>query len=428
MNALKAILLFFYGTTPGAVAHHTSQAKMIAYTLGGIIAFVTVPFVFVGVSFLASTHITPDFVQGPVRWCAIFALATLLTFGIVWLERALVILGDAVAQHWVAQLGLLVIRLLMIALLSVVIAQKWEEAAHRGLIRDEKQAMRDEAIARHRTNANAEFDVSGLNNRESSAQSAITALDTKLASLPSNLVAAQVSVQSCQQEARRLWAEYGSVRAAGDVSNDRPRLDGMRARAVAKSSDCKQLDADTRKQIEAYRSPLAKELEQRRTEHTKLLQARTKADQDAAQSYNARMSEANLAFNESGMDAKAFIRVRSKHPDIDKAVQQKTLLLAAIEMLPLVLKLLLWNSPISAEARATLQTYSAWYRQQTRLSIQNEKAGVPLSWGVGAVSPPWASPIALPHSPLQHAPTPPVTAVPQRGAISNGYWEGYENT
>ena len=425
MNALTAILLFFYGTTPSAVVHHTSHAKTVAYTLGGIIAFVTVPFVFVGVTFLASTHISSEDLPGSLRWCAILAIALVLTFAIVWLERALVILGDAIASHWLAQLGLLAIRLLVIALLSVVIAQKWEEAAHRGLIRAEKQAMRDEAIAQHRGNANKEFDVSGLTSKEATASSSIESLEAKIATLPANLVAAQANVSSCQQEARRLWIEYNAHAASGNMDGGgADRLVGLRARASAKSADCKQLDVDVRKQVDAYRSPLNKALEIRRAEHASLVAGRAKADQDAASSYEGRMTEANRAFTESGMDAKAFARVRSKNPDIDAAVKAKTALLAAIELLPLVLKLLLWNSPISAEARANLQAYSAWYRAQTRLSIQNEKAGVvPSLMSIGVV--PMGAPLGqLAHSPLLHS-----SAAPSNRALdANGYWVGYDNT
>lgn len=424
MNALKTILLFFYGTTPSAVSHHTSHAKTVAYTLGGIIAFVTLPFVFFGVTFLASTHILPEDLPGLLRWSAILAIALVLTFAIVWLERALVILGDAIASHWLAQVGLLSIRLLVIALLSVVIAQKWEQAAHRGLIRAEKQVMRDEVIAEHRDNANKEFDVSGLTTKEANASSSIASLEAKLATLPANLVAAQANVSSCQQEARRLWIEHNTNAAtANPDGSGADRLASLRARASAKSAECRQLDIDFRKQVDAYRSPLNKTLEIRRAEHAALVEGRAKANKDAAASYQDRMMEANRAFEESGMDAKAFARVRSKNPDIDAAVKAKTALLAAIELLPLVLKLLLWNSPISAEARATLQAHSAWYRAQTRLSIQNEKAGVvPSLMVVGAAST-WVPLGQIAHSPLKHP-----SAVPTHRVLdADGYWVGYDN-
>jgi len=331
MDWLKAIVLFFYGTTSSAIAHHTPQARMIAYTLGGIILFVTVPFVFAGVTFLVSTHITADMFSGTVRWGAIVLLASMLTFGVIWLERALVILGDAVAQHWLAQAGLLTIRLLMIALLSVVIAQKWEQASHKGLIRAERQVMRAEAVTQHLKNSNLEFDVAGLSNREASSQTAISSLETRLATLPPDLAQAQSTVKTCLLEASRLWAEYSGARAD---DNERAYLGNLRTRAGVKSTECKRLDSNTRQRIENYKAPLREQLTQYSAEHAQLISDQRKARQDASSSYKERVTETELALTEAGTDAKAFARVRDKNSEIDKAVREKTLLLAAIEMLP----------------------------------------------------------------------------------------------
>jgi hypothetical protein len=428
MDWLKTIVLFFYGTTPAAISHHTPQARMIAYTLGGIILFVTVPFVFAGVTFLSSTHITSDILQGALRWIAIVALASLLTLSIIWLERALVILGDAVAQHWLAQAGLLAIRLLMIALLSVVIAQKWEEASHQGLIRAERQVMRDEAVTQHRQHSNQEFDLAGLSTREASSQTAINSIETRLATLPTDLAQAQSTVQTCLLEARRLWAEYSGARADENESEShRAYLANLRTRAGVKSSECKQLDSNTRQRIETYKAPLRTQLNQYNEEHAQLISDQRKAIQDASSSYKERVTETELALTEAGTDAKAFARVREKNSEIDQAVKAKTILLAAIEMLPLILKLLLWNSPVSAETRATLQAYSAWYREQMRKSIQNErpKVGNNGSSAIGPHSPAWAPHAMVGASPYRA----PLPAAQQAFAQLDpqGYWVGYPN-
>ncbi|MDR2207358.1 MAG: DUF4407 domain-containing protein [Azoarcus sp.] len=398
---VQFFLLFFYGTTPSAINHHTPQARIVAYTLGGIIAFVTLPFVFVATLVLASTHITPDVIAGSSRWAAILALSMLLTFAIVWLERALVILGDAVAPHWAPQLCLLVIRLMMIVLLSVVIAQKWEEASHQGLIRAERQVMRDEAVEQHRQYADKEFDVSGLNGRESSAQETIRQLELQLGALPAELVQAQARDQSCQVESQRLRAELSSASRAEDLSETHQAyLNRLRTRAQVKAAECRQMGNNTRKRIDAYKAPIRTRLDQEKTEHTQLKAKHSLAEEKADQSYEARMSVAEQALKEAGTDAKAFARIRQKHPEIDLAVKEKTLLLAMIELLPLLLKLLLWNSPISAEARATLQIHSAWYRIQTRQSLHREKAGFGfLGSGFG-----WDATASMAGSPYHAAP------------------------
>ena len=417
MDWLKTIVLFFYGTTPSAIAHHTPQARMIAYTLGGIILFVTVPFVFAGVTFLVSTHITADMFSATVRWGAIVLVASMLTFGVIWLERALVILGDAVAQHWLAQAGLLTVRLLMIALLSVVIAQKWEQASHKGLIRAERQVMRDEAVTQHRKNSSLEFDVAGLSNREASSQTAISSLETRLARLPPDLAQAQSTVKTCLLEASRLWAEYRGVRAD---DNERADLGNLRTQAGVKSKECKRLDSNTRQQIENYKAPLREQLTQYNAEHAQLISDQRKARQDASSSYMERVTETELALTEAGTDAKAFSRVREKNSEIDQAVREKTLLLAAIEMLPLILKLLLWNSPVSAETRATLQAYSAWYREQMRKSIQKERGFANNGSSVIGPHTPGAPHVVMRASPYR-------AHLPASQTDPQGYWMGYTN-
>jgi hypothetical protein len=135
------------------------------------------------------------------------------------------------------------------------------------------------------------------------------------------------------------------------------------------------------------------------------------------------VTETELALTEAGTDAKAFARVRQKNSEIDQAVKEKTLLLAAIEMLPLILKLLLWNSPISAESQATLQAYSAWYREQKRKSIQNER-GLVNNRGSSAIGP--HTPVWAPHAVMGASPyRAPLPASQQAGPKE--HWAGYPN-
>ena len=99
----------------------------------------------------------------------------------------------------------------------------------------------------------------------------------------------------------------------------------------------------------------------------------------------------------NGADQEAFARVRAKNPDIDLEVRKKTLLLAALELLPLLLKLLTFNSPIAMQARALLQQESAGFRAHLHQSIEKEKTSKsgatkvappsPAGWGYATASP-----------------------------------------
>lgn len=376
MDTLKKWMLFFYGTTPSVVSHHTEQAKMVAYTLGGIIAFITLPFILAGTIFLSSYYISTDVIDGPLRWLAILGIASVLTFGIVWMERALVILGDAVSQHIAPQIMLLGVRIGMICLLSVVVAEKWELAFHRGLIRAEKLEMRDEEITKHQKKSNQEFNVDGINQQASTTQSSITHLENQLNKLPEHLQKAQAKVFACQLDSKKIWLELQNFPKVSDRTEAQlAQATSIKIRANLKSTECKQLDRSTQDEVAAYKKPLHAQLNSERQEIAKLSSERSTATQQSKSSYTSRMQEADQARNDAGTDAKAFGRIRAKNPEIDHSVLMKTLLLAGIELLPLLLKLLLRNSPISAETRSVLQVESAKYRDQTKQSVLLENVG-----------------------------------------------------
>ena len=177
-----------------------------------------------------------------------------------------------------------------------------------------------------------------------------------------------------------------------------------------------------KQRIQDYKRPLEKELGQRRTQNEKVETAYNTAEDQAEKSYKERMGKATQTLTESGMDDKAFARVRQKNPDIDLAVRQKTLLLAAIELVPLLLKMLLRNSPISAETRANLQREAAYYRDIMRQSIQNERNGGPVGFGY-PVPPP-----ALPgHATQLISPNIVHAHWPPNETTADGFWVGYAN-
>ncbi len=426
LERITALLLFFYGTTPDAVSHHMPQARMVAMTLGGIIAFVTLPFVLAGTFFLVGSAIPEESFPG-MRWAVVVGFACMLTLAIVWVERALVILGDAVAGNWISQGLLLAVRLVMIWLFSVVIAGKWEMAEHRGLIRSELQTMGDEAMERHETYASREYDVHGLNTRKDAVQSRLKEVEGSLASLPPELVAAKSRTRECQLTAARLTAERTALEGIVSPTADQlERLSALKPLAAVESAECKQLAANTRQRIHDYESPLRTDLEQLRKELPQLSNAHSQAAANAKEVFRERVKEARLALSESGSDEKAFVRVRQNNPDIDRSVKEKTLMLAAIELLPLLLKILLRNSPIAAEARAMLQEHSAHYRIRELQSLAIERAA--RHWAAPRV------PTLLPGSILVINPhrLPPASrpdpSIPASELTADGYWIGHANT
>ena len=425
LERTKALLLFFYGTTVDAVSHHTPHAKMVAITLGGIIAFVTVPFVLAGTVFLVGSAVHEESFPG-MRWAVIAGFAFLLTLAIVWVERALVILGDAVGGNWISQGLLLAVRLAMIWLFSVVIAGKWEMADHRGLIRSELQTMGDEAMERQEKYASREFDVDGLKTRTDAANSRLKEVEGSLSTLPPELVAAKNHARECEHKAARLTAEWMALDSIkSPTAGQLERLSALRTLAAVKSAACRQLAATTRRRVHEYESPLRTELEQLHKELPQLSKAQSQAVANAKEAFRERLKEARLALSESGSDEKAFVRVRQNNPDIDRSVKEKTLMLAAIELLPLLLKILLRNSPIAAEARAMLQEQSAHYRIRERQSLAMERAARHWTAPRAPALLPSSTLVINPHRlPPAWRPDP---SLPASELTADGYWIGYAN-
>lgn len=54
---VQKLLLFAYGTSQGVADKHHPQARSVAYTIGGLLVFVTLPFLFWGYGVFAARRV-----------------------------------------------------------------------------------------------------------------------------------------------------------------------------------------------------------------------------------------------------------------------------------------------------------------------------------------------------------------------------------
>lgn len=395
--AIKHGLLSSYGTSKEVADNHHPQSRSVAYTIGGLLVFVTLPFIFCGTVYLLHDEFA-SISMPAVRWTAVLLAAALITAAVLWVERALLVLSDAIWPHFTAQLAMFLIRVGMVFLFSVVIAQKWVLNSYAGPIQKELVAMANEAQELERKNATSTFNVDALEKRMTTAQDRTHELELKLASLPSSIVSDTERLNVCKVESTRLNAERSEMRRIPDKTEmQNERLRELEVSARVKMTDCNLKEKSINTAVRAYRGPIETELASVRTTAAEVATTHATAEKSAAEQATERSNKSAQALNMNGADQEAFARVRAKNPDIDLEVRKKTLLLAALEMLPLLLKLLTHNSPIAMQARALLQQESAGFRAHLHQSIEKEKTSKsgapkaappsPAGWGYTTASP-----------------------------------------
>ena len=168
-SVLKHMLLFAYGTSPDIAEKHHPQSCSVAYTIGGLLVFVTLPLLLGGTVFLIYDEFASISVPF-LRWFAVLLTTVLIALAALWIERALLVLSDAIWPHFSAHMAMFLIRVSMVFLFSVVIAQKWVLNSYAGPIQKELVAMTNEAQEVESKNASVAFNVDNLEKRLSTSQ------------------------------------------------------------------------------------------------------------------------------------------------------------------------------------------------------------------------------------------------------------------
>lgn len=367
LTLLKKLACYSYGTSYTVALTHHPQSRNIAYTIGGLILFVTAPFLFAGTVYLIKEPL--EFIPVTfVRWFLIVLISAVITAAIIWVERALLVLTDALSPHWVPQFALLFLRLSMVILFSTVVAKKWVINSYQGPIKAELVLMKTEAFVDEKSKAATAFDLASLEAKSTSSSALMRELEQKLSVLPAEITQLSKQLDACKVSANALWVERNELLQAGlDIID-------ITTKAKAKSYDCKLKEKTYTTEVKKYRTPLEEQLATERMLSSEVKKSLVDSEKAAKQQTTERAKELSTALEMSGSNEKAFSRVRDKNPAIDNEIRNKTLLLSALEILPLLLKMLTWNSPISAQTKALLQQESAVFRAALKDSINSEKS------------------------------------------------------
>jgi len=356
------------GVDPRRLARHTSSAQVVIKAIG-----ITM-FCFSGPIVAAA--------MGSYIWLntpnldAILRFAVAATGGVTWalvvlfaLDRTLLIAADAVGiDRWLLPSLAFLMRAALAALMASLFAEmlvEWqfagiatETAQHIALDVSETDAGRIERLNGLPTTKDL---VTGLADKSKT-------LEQKYDTLPTDIVAALKAVARCEREVRNLQA---LLLAAAADSDETTRLQ----KAVdEKEAACRSMRKSAARQRDAYHEKIAALITDNNT-------ARKSADK------NFNSVSANVASQRSSLDAITrdgyasvsgrkigFEKAEQLHPEIRRSAQLWWLAFFVAEMLPVLLKTLLFpNNPVSAESQADLAEVAGRHRVRSRRAALVER-------------------------------------------------------
>lgn len=360
---LKKWLLFFAGSSLEIVNRHHPQSRMITYTIGSLLLFVTIPVIF-SIS-LSLWHLKLNGIldSRAMNLVAVILLAILTTTAILTLDRAILIFFDAIKGPY-AFILLISIRIGMAWLFSDFVVPTASQQKYDSLIKQELSNMFIEAIDNEDLRKQIFRAEVKIKDNADSIKQRISTVESQLDDLPQTIVFAMEQLALCRNN-------LGEMQKAALVNSSMTR----RHRRTEK--ECIDRERTINQAISDYRSPKETELVNLKRKLIDLNEELQLAEDNAQKESELQATDIKNTLTMNDASQRALIRVRTKYSDIDHEINVSTLLLAILELLPLMIKILLHNSPINAEAKAVLQMEAAEFRALYQKSLENEGIGIP---------------------------------------------------
>ena len=373
VHYLQETLLFAYGTSLAVANKHHPQSRMIAYTIGGLLVFLTLPFIYSGTVYLLHDEFSSIDIT-IVRWAAILFVSTVITCAVLSIERSTIVLSDALFPHFAAHLAMFLIRTGMVFLFSVVIANKWVLNSYAGPIQIEILAEANKSQKEEFKNAKETFDVGTLEQRLKTAQNRSRELEQQFSNIPKTIVIETEKLNACKVESttiRNALNDLQKIALRTDAQEFQLKVLG--GNYFKKKNECNIKEQVISASVRQYHESIQYELLAVRAMVKETDIKFTAAEKSAIAQAMSRSTISTNALTLNGSTQEAFARLRERNKYIDIDVRNKALILAVLEILPLLLKILSWNSPIAMETRAILQIECKEFRDRLRDSIQKER-------------------------------------------------------
>ena len=384
---ISALLSNVAGVDPTTLAKHEAPARATTHAIGIALLFVTFPLAMLSMMVYASANLVAADLPQTTRWLLIGSAALiwagLITFG---LDRTLLVLADATDDHnrW-SKIAMVTLRLTIAVLLSSLVADEISLWHHRAPIAETANQM---AIESRESTARQLRGIHGIEAKEqamNASESSVVTLRAERTTLPEAVTALQFTATRCGGERDAISQRYVALRVrAQEDTGLVPSLAALGQKLADKRRECGKLLAEASAAKAAYLNEkdkaIAEASAQAKEAATTLNSTRKQLDREQSTSGAA----TTAAWRDGSSREAAFTRVKSERADIRHTAWVLRGALLLLELLPMLLKMLAVNNPVSAATRNQLHAASARERMQSAQTAQFESLWTQTLAGDGA--------------------------------------------
>ncbi|AWB08186.1 hypothetical protein A6A40_24485 (plasmid) [Azospirillum humicireducens] len=311
------------------------------------------------------------------RWCAAIGAGLLWGFLIGVIDRALIVASNSLGgRGWFIKTLLVAFRLGVALIVSGQFAEQIVLWYYSAPIQDAAREIANEKRLNQREQLRAAHGIAALESEVTQLQTQGLAFEQRLRTAPPDLQAILAKIGPCDAQVRQIDARLKQVPIRPD---QRTKLqDALQAQQRA----CKTLRANADALQDRHFGNLRK-LEADNV--AALSKARANLDK-ARQSFDAEVASQAEQVAASSVDSSnrdvAFARAKAAHPEVASGARALFLFLLVFEMLPLLLKTMTLNNPVSLEVQAilaqgaaTAQAQIEWIKLIARAQSQARATG-----------------------------------------------------
>ncbi len=362
------LLAWLVGVEPRRLAQHTSSAqfatKAIAITMlflsGPVAAAAMGSYIWLHTSDLNIALRAALSVLGGLTWASIALIAV---------DRTLLVSADAVGidQWWLPKLTFLM-RAALAALMASLFSEMLVEAQFSGIASETAAHL---ALDVSESDAGRLARLNGLPQAQTMAKNLSDKADElqrEFDTLPAEIIAALRAATRCRRQAKQLENTLNGLDAASD---DASRVrDALRD----KTEVCRTLQAGASHERDAYRRNIASQITTNETARRSAVHSLNAASARIDEQRTDLYSKTRDGYASASGRSVGFEEAKKRHPEIKRSAQLWWWGFFAAELLPVLLKTLLFpNNPVSAQSRADLAEAAGRHRLRARRAALVER-------------------------------------------------------
>jgi hypothetical protein len=366
---MKQFLAKIVGADIELIEAHKPAARNLTYAIAIMLLFVTFPISFLGGFIYSLANLVPlDWPTGiRILSAALIGCgwASMITFAV---DRSLLIVADAIGsdRRW-PYASMLALRFAVAIVLANLVADEIIHWWYRAQIMEMSQHMSLEKREMSAKQLNEIHGIPRLHGEVAIFTKTMEQLEAQKNNLPAGIQNRFVSAKKCDDSALRLQAGLYAVHSDG-TENTAQKIADLRQQYAQKRRECAMIWRDAQKTKDAYDADISAKIQKNTSSLTAVNSRLNAASAKAQDEIQKNGEEISTLYADGSARDMSFARVKKENSDVllySWGIKAGLLLL---ELLPLLIKTLLINNPISAEIRAILEEEAAIQRNRANAS------------------------------------------------------------